>query len=190
MVNIAIFASGGGSNALAICTYFENHPNIKVSVIITNKPNAGVIGVASKFNIPSYIIGKKNMEDGSLIAILENNKIDFVILAGFLLLIPTMFVRQFENRILNIHPSLLPAYGGYGMYGHFVHEAVYKNKEKISGMTIHLVNEKYDEGRIIFQAECALDVHDKPEQIAEKVLKLEHKYYSQTIENYINSFVS
>ena len=106
------------------------------------------------------------------------------------LLRTTIFVLEFESRIVNIHPYSLPAYRGYGMYRHFLHEAVNKDKQNISGMTIHLVNEKYDEGRIIFQAECALDVHDKPEQIAEKVLKLEHKYYSQTIENYINSFVS
>ena len=190
MVNIAIFASGGGSNASAICAYFENHTKIKVSTIITNKANAGVIEVARKFNIPCHVIGKKDLQDESLITCLENHGTDFIILAGFLLLLPSTFVRKFENRILNIHPSLLPAYGGEGMYGHFVHEAVHKNKEKISGMTVHLVNEKYDDGRIIFQAECPLDVNDKPAQIAEKVLKLEHTYYSQTIENYINSFNS
>lgn len=186
MKRIAIFASGGGSNALKIMEYFANNDTIEVALVISNKSKAGVLEKAERQNVPSLIINRKSFyETEDLLAELQSRKIDFIALAGFLWLIPTYLVNAFPNRIVNIHPALLPKYGGKGMYGMNVHRAVYAAKEPISGMTIHFVNAKYDEGNIIFQAECELSAQDTPEQIAKKVLTLEHQYFPKVIEKVI-----
>jgi phosphoribosylglycinamide formyltransferase-1 len=186
MINLAIFASGGGSNALKIMEHFRKHTDIKVALIVTGNPEAGVITLAQSYDIPVQVVSKKTYKDEeSMLLQLSVYPIDYIILAGFIWLIPPFLTREFPNRILNIHPSLLPKYGGKGMYGHFVHEAVYNAGEKESGCTIHLVNERYDEGKIIFQAVCPISPDMNAIDIAKAVLRLEHTYYPQVIENYI-----
>lgn len=187
-IKIAIFASGGGSNAEKIIQYFKEHPYIEVGIVVSNKVDAGVLKIAAANNINSLIITKSSFsKTNQVVAVLNSLSIDFVVLAGFLWLVPKSFIDAFPNKILNIHPSLLPKYGGKGMYGHFVHEAVKMNKDNESGMTIHVVNEKFDDGNIIFQASCPLDQKMNAPEIASEVLKLEHKYYPQIIEDFIKS---
>ena len=187
MKSIAIFASGSGSNAQEIIRYFKGHQYIKVSLVVTNKKDAGVLNVAKYASIPTKIIHKEDIyPSANLLNILHEHKIDFIVLAGFLWLLPTDLIQAYTNKITNIHPSLLPKYGGKGMYGHFVHEAVKANHEQESGITIHLVNEKYDEGRILCQKSCQISDKITANEIASKILELEHKYYSKTIEKYMN----
>lgn len=186
---IAIFASGGGSNAESIIKYFQYHDDISVDIIISNKISAGVLEIAKSNNIRSRVLSKKDFyESDAVINELKSLNIDFVILAGFLWKIPSNLIASFPSKILNIHPSLLPKYGGEGMYGHFVHEAVQAAGDKFSGMTIHVVNEEYDKGKIIFQASTQIDQYDSPKDISLKVLALEHSHYPRIIEKYINSF--
>lgn len=186
MIKLAIFASGGGSNANEICKYFADHDSMRVSLIVSNKTDAGVHAVAAKYNIPSVTVKKSQFQDPNFIlTMLDDYHCEYIILAGFLLLIPNFLIDAFPKKILNIHPSLLPKYGGHGMYGHHVHDAVKLNNETYTGMTIHLVNDKYDEGEILFQANCAINESMASHDIATSVLELEHKYYSPTIENYI-----
>ncbi len=186
MKNLILFASGGGSNALKIIQYFENHQSIKVASIVTNNKHAGVIDIANKYNIPHLVLSKKQLNDKSyFMPILLNLKADYIILAGFLLLIPEYLVHTFPHHILNIHPALLPKYGGKGMHGMYVHKAVVDAKESFSGPTIHLVNKEYDKGEILFQITTEIDPYDDPEDVAKKVLSLEHKYYAPIIEKYI-----
>jgi len=186
VVRIAIFASGGGSNAEKIIQYFEHHADIKICLVVSNNKNAGVLDIADRYKVPSYVIIKKDIyESDRLLSLLKSNKIDLLVLAGFLWLIPAYLISAYASRIINIHPSLLPKYGGKGMYGHHVHEAVKADRSTISGMTVHLVNEKYDEGAIIFQEVCKLHQEMNGTEIAAEVLKLEHKYFSKAIENYI-----
>jgi phosphoribosylglycinamide formyltransferase-1 len=188
VVRIAIFASGGGSNAEKIIQHFEKHPDIEVGLVVTNNKNAGVVAIADRYRIASLVISRQDMyESNHLLEILNKNKTDLLVLAGFLWLIPVSLITGFAGRIINIHPSLLPKYGGKGMYGHHVHEAVKADQEEVSGMTVHLVNEKYDDGAIIFQKECKITPEMNALDIAAAVLKLEHKYYSEAIENYINT---
>lgn len=187
-IKIAIFASGGGSNAEKIIQYFKEHPYIEVGIVVSNKVEAGVLKIAAANNINSLIITKSSFsKTDQVVAVLNSLSIDFVVLAGFLWLVPKHFIDAFPNKMLNIHPSLLPKYGGKGMYGHFVHEAVKTNNDNESGMTIHVVNEKFDDGNIIFQASCPLDQKMDATEIASEVLKLEHKYYPQIIEDFIKS---
>lgn len=179
---IAIFASGSGSNAEKIAEYFINATEIEISLILSNNPQAGVIARARKFHIPVVLFDKKVFyETNRIVEILQNEYIDLVVLAGFMMLIPTEMVKAFPNKIINIHPALLPKYGGKGMYGHFVHEAVVAAKEAASGITIHFVNEQYDEGAIIFQATCSVLPTDTPEDVATKVRMLEHRHYPEVI---------
>ena len=181
--NIAIFASGTGSNAKKIVEYFQTSEKIKVSVIISNKSTAPVLQMANHYEIPTLIINRQEFyETEDILKKLYAYHVDYVILAGFLWLIPSYLVKAFENQIINIHPALLPKYGGAGMYGMNVHRAVKTAGETESGMTIHFVNEKYDEGAIIFQAKCLLNENDTPEDIAKKVLVLEHEYFPKIIE--------
>ena len=188
MIRLAIFASGGGSNAEAIIQYFKDHDSISVDLIVSNRETAYVLQRAEDHAIPSALITKRQFSDKNhVLDILKDNSIDYIILAGFLLLIPKYLIETFPDRILNIHPALLPKYGGKGMYGHHVHKAVHDNKEKESGMTIHLVDEHYDEGKILFQATTALEASDGPDMIAAKVLKLEHRHYPEQIEKLILS---
>jgi phosphoribosylglycinamide formyltransferase 1 len=188
VVRIAIFASGGGSNAEKIIQYFEKNSSIEVGLVVTNNKNAGVLAIADRYHIASCVISKQDIyESNHLLEILNKNRTDLLVLAGFLWLIPESLIKAYAGRIINIHPSLLPKYGGKGMYGHHVHEAVKADQAEISGMTVHLVNEKYDDGAVIFQKVCELKPEMNANQIAAAVLKLEHQYYSEAIENYIKT---
>jgi len=185
---IAVFASGSGSNAENISRFFNQHPTIKVSLFLTNKPDAPVIDRAEKLGIPCYIFNREQFYNTeTVIEELRKYSIDFVVLAGFLWLIPSNLLRSFPKRIINIHPALLPKYGGKGMYGAKVHETVIANKEKESGITIHFVNEEYDAGDIIFQAKCEIDTNDTPESVAGKVHELEYKHFPEIIEKVVES---
>jgi phosphoribosylglycinamide formyltransferase 1 len=186
--SLAIFASGGGSNALKIIEHFDYHSSIKVACVFTNNPQAGVIEIADFYDIPCEVITKKQLQDHLFMNHhLEHYNIDYLILAGFLQLIPPYLIAAYPDRIINIHPALLPKYGGKGMYGMNVHKAVVAAKEKTSGPTIHLVNEEYDKGRILAQYEYNLTGNETPEQLASEVLKLEHLHFGPTIEQYIQS---
>lgn len=186
MKRIAIFASGSGSNAEAIAQHFADRADVQISLIMTNNPGAGVIQRARRLHIPVVIFDKKTFyESDRIVDLLVNQKTDLVVLAGFMMLIPETLVRAFPERMVNIHPALLPQHGGKGMYGHFVHEAVVAAGERQSGITIHFVNELYDEGRIIFQATCEVDSSDTPEDVARKVQALEHAHYPRVIEELI-----
>ncbi len=186
MPRIAIFASGSGSNAREIIKHFKDHDNITVALIVSNRKKAGVFDHAFQNDIPSRYIPKSDFKDKNLVLnILEENKIEWIVLAGFLLLIPSFLVKAFPKRIINIHPSLLPKYGGKGMYGRHVHEAVKNNQEKTTGLTIHYVNEQFDEGEFIQQFSLSIDPDWEADKIAEEVLKLEHQHFAPTIEEVI-----
>jgi phosphoribosylglycinamide formyltransferase 1 len=181
--NIAIFASGTGSNAQKIIDHFRNSDKARVTLIVCNKPGAGVLNIAERENIHSIIIDKQQFfQSDYYIKELQQANIDLVVLAGFLWKVPGNLVQAFPNRIINIHPALLPKYGGKGMYGHFVHEAVIAASETESGITIHFVNEKYDDGAPILQERVTITPEDTPETLAAKVLVLEHKWYPLIVE--------
>ena len=182
-IHIAIFASGAGSNARKIIEYFENKClRIKVSLIVCNVPGAGVLEIAEEKGIPSLMINKSDFAANGYVESLKNAGIDFIVLAGFLWKVPEVLVRAYPKAVINIHPALLPKYGGKGMYGARVHEAVIAAEEKESGITIHWVNEHYDEGAIIFQAKCSIDVSDTATSLANKIHALEHAHFAITIE--------
>jgi len=182
-VHIAIFASGAGSNARKIIEYFENKGSrIKVSLIVCNVPRAGVLDIAEEKRIPSLMINKSDFVANGYVESLKNAGIDFIVLAGFLWKVPEVLVSAYPKAIINIHPALLPKYGGKGMYGARVHEAVIAAGEKESGITIHWVNEHYDEGAIIFQAKCSIEASDTPETLANKIHALEHAHFATNIE--------
>ncbi|MFN0216795.1 MAG: phosphoribosylglycinamide formyltransferase [Saprospiraceae bacterium] len=183
---IAIFASGGGSNARKIIEHFKDSQVGRVALVVSNKRDAGVLALALEHEIPTQIIDRQEFYTTErMLEVLKEYKIDFVALAGFLWLAPGYLVRAFPRRILNIHPALLPKFGGKGMYGHHVHEAVKAAGEAETGMTIHFVNEHYDEGDIVFQAKCPISKEDSPEDIARNVLALEHRFYPEIIEKAI-----
>lgn len=187
MINIAIFASGSGSNTENIIKYFKNHNEICVKTIISNNPNAYVLERAKKLGIQQRIFTKKELNScNKLLEYLEINQIKYIILAGFLLKIPSELIKEYNKCIINIHPSLLPKYGGKGMYGDNVHKAVVAAKEIESGISIHFVNEEYDEGAIIFQAKTSINpFSDSHEDVSEKIHQLEHKYFPKIIEQTI-----
>jgi len=186
--HIAIFASGSGSNARKILEYFEERNDIEVSIIVTNRKNAGVLNHAREFDVPSLRIDKSYFYNNDcILKVLKSEKIDLIVLAGFLWLVPLYLISEYQNKIVNIHPALLPKYGGKGMYGHHVHEAVKLNNESESGMTIHYVNEHFDEGDHIFQAKCVILPKDSADDIAAKVLQLEHKHYAEVIDRLLKS---
>ena len=190
MKRIAIFASGSGSNAEKICEYFSNRTDVEVSLILTNNPQAGVIQRARKLHIPVVVFDRKTFyETNRILNLLQNDGIDFIVLAGFMMLIPKFLVKGYPDRMVNIHPALLPKHGGKGMYGHFVHEAVVEAKDKQSGITIHFVNEHYDEGNIIFQATCDVLQTDSPDDVALKVQALEHQHYPRVIDEVVTQSV-
>jgi len=183
---IAVFASGSGTNAEVIITHFQNHPSIEVVLLLSNNPNAFALERAKKFNIPSTVFTKEQFRDSDeVLNWLRKYNVTHVALAGFLWLIPKNLTQAFPDRIINIHPALLPKFGGKGMYGMKVHEQVKTTAEKETGITIHLVNEQYDTGKILFQAKCPVDTDDTPEQIAAKVHQLEHAHYARVIEAWI-----
>lgn len=183
MKHIAIFASGKGSNAQAIIEHFKNHSSIKVAFVVTNNPEAGVIKIAHQHKIMSAIVSKNFFgNEESMDKLLRSLNIDLIVLAGFLQLIPEFLIKKFPNRIINIHPALLPKHGGKGMYGKKVHEAVLTSKDSETGITIHYVNEKYDEGKVILQKQILLTSNDTVETVSEKIQQLEHEWLPKTIE--------
>ena len=186
MNRIAIFASGSGSNAENLIHFFKNDSKNLIVKIYCNKSEAGVLDRAKKLNIPTFVFSKKEMIEGNLMEQLKIDQIDFVILAGFLLQLPKEIIEYFPNRIVNIHPALLPKYGGKGMYGMNVHHAVKENNETETGITIHYVNENYDEGAIIFQKSVPVTSDDTPDSIANKVHSLEYEFFPIVIKNILN----
>ena len=187
-VQIAIFASGSGTNAENIIKYFENHPTIKVNRVYTNKASAGVIARAKALDTGVEVFDREAFKNpDSLCRQIKNAGIDYIILAGFLWLMPKHFVQAFDRKILNIHPALLPAFGGKGMYGDAVHKAVLANGEWKSGITIHLVNEVYDAGAVLFQKQLLVCSNDTPDSLASRIHSLEYQYFPEVIETYILS---
>jgi len=190
MINLAIFISGKGSNAKNIMQYFDSNRVINVKLLISNNENSDLIQNINQ-SVNYKMFNKKDFYDGlNILAELKKNKITFIILAGFLLKIPNIIINDFSKKIINIHPSLLPDFGGKGMYGIHVHKAIYHAKKTQTGITIHEVNEDYDKGCIIFQAKCSILKKDKPIDIQKKVQQLEHKFYPLIIEKYINNYVN
>lgn len=189
MKRIAIFASGTGSNAAKIIDYFSaKEKNVTIALIVCNKPTAKVLLLAQEKNIDTLLLDKDTFFNTNIyIEKLKAENIDLIVLAGFLWKMPVNFIRAFTNKIINLHPALLPKYGGKGMYGHFVHEAVIANNEKESGITIHYVNENYDEGKHIFKASCSIDGTDTAESLSKKIQELEHQYFAIIIEKVLNS---
>ena len=185
---IAIFASGSGTNAEKFFEKFLDHPLAEVRLLLTNNPKAGAIARAERFDIPVKIFDRHTFtQTDQIVDHLQEIGIDFIVLAGFMWLVPANLIKAFPNRMVNIHPALLPAYGGKGMYGMYVHQAVVEAGEKTTGITIHFVNERYDEGQIIFQAKCDITPGDTPEAVAAKVHKLEYQYYPNVVEDLIKN---
>jgi len=186
MKRIAIFASGAGSNAKQIIEYFTNHAVVQVALVVCNKPGAGVLNIADQYKVPTLLIEKEQFFRGdAYVEKLKEANIDFIVLAGFLWKIPPALIQAYPNKIINIHPALLPKYGGKGMYGQFVHEAVLAAQESESGITIHLVDELYDHGQMIFHASCPVLPDDTPATLAQRIHALEHKHYPEVIERFI-----
>ncbi len=189
MKNIAIFASGGGSNARKIIEHFEKSDLGRVALVVSNKKDAGVLDIAHAHQIPTHLIGRADFyESKKILSILDEHRIDLIVLAGFLWLVPTYLIGAYPKRIVNIHPALLPLFGGKGMYGAHVHTAVKAAGAKESGITIHFANEHYDAGDIIFQTTCALTEEDTPETIARKVLALEHEHFPKVVEELLQGW--
>ncbi len=182
MKKIAIFASGSGSNAENIIQYFAQKPQFCVKSVFCNVPDAYVLERAKKYRIPTFVFNREEFRNpDKVFRQLQEQEIDFIVLAGFLWLMPSFITAAWPNKIVNIHPALLPAYGGKGMYGHYVHEAVIAAGEKESGITIHYVNDHYDQGAIIFQAKCPVLPTDTPDDLAARVHELEYRYFPQII---------
>lgn len=188
MKNIAILASGSGSNAENIAKYFEGSDYARVSFIIANNPEAYVLERAKKLGIEAAVVTKQQfMEADSIIAMLQKRNIDFVVLAGFLLLVPQKLIQAYPGKIVNIHPALLPKHGGKGMYGDRVHKAVVECGDSESGITIHLIDEQYDKGTTFFQAKCPVLLTDTPEDVAAKVHALEYEHFPHVIEEIMHT---
>ena len=186
MKNIAIFASGSGTNAENIIKYFSNINSAKVALVLSNKPDAFVLERAAKLGIPSVFFDRDQFYSSETVSDhLKKYKIDFIVLAGFLWLVPSSILTEYNMKVINIHPALLPAYGGRGMYGDRVHKAVLENCEKESGITIHYVTEQYDDGDIVFQASCKVLPGDSPDSLAHRIHDLEYKHFPEIIEKLI-----
>lgn len=185
MIRMAILASGSGSNAQKLMEHFSSHPGAEVALIACDRPGAGVVQRAWDMGVPCFLFSGAELREGTLQRELAGAGIDLVILAGFLRLLPVDLVRAWPDRILNIHPSLLPKYGGKGMYGDHVHEAVLAAGEKESGITIHVVNERYDEGRVLFQAKCPVLPGDDAETLAARIHALEHAHFPTMVEQFV-----
>ncbi|MBP9153299.1 MAG: phosphoribosylglycinamide formyltransferase [Flavobacteriales bacterium] len=187
MKRIAIFASGAGTNAARIIEHFTGHSSIEVSLVVSNKKDAPVLEKARNAGVPVFIFNRDEFYDSNrVVEKLTELKIDFVVLAGFMWLVPENLIKAYSDRIINVHPALLPKFGGKGMYGMNVHKAVKEAGEIESGITIHLVNEEYDKGRILFQAKCTVEEKDSPETIATKIHALEHTNFPNEIEQFIS----
>ncbi len=190
MYKLAILASGSGSNAENIIRYFQDHQDINVQLVLTNKPDAFVLQRAQHLNIPSRVFDKAFFSSPEFSEQLKKEGITHLILAGFLWLIPPHLIQAFPDHILNIHPALLPKFGGKGMYGAAVHQAVVDQKEKETGITIHLVNEEYDKGKLLFQTSCPVAAEDTADRVAEKVHALEYEHFPRVIENWIHNNIN
>jgi len=188
-IQLAIMASGNGSNAEAIVNHFANHPEIEVATIYTNNKSAFVLERAKRNKVRAIVFSKEEFQNPSFVDKVLLNQYGLIILAGFMWLIPPALISSYRNRIVNIHPALLPKYGGKGMYGTHIHKAVIENRENESGITIHYVNEKYDDGDIIFQASCKVLDSDSPASLAERIHKLEHRHYPVEIEKICNKLI-
>ncbi len=187
-VKIAIFCSGSGSNAQKIIEYFQEHKSAEVVLLLSNNKNAYALERAKSLGVPTRVFDKAQFSQSPIIVNeLKELGVNWIILAGFLWLIPENLIEAFPNSIVNIHPALLPSYGGKGMYGMYVHEAVVKAKEKESGISIHMVNKEYDKGRIVFQAKCFLTDDDTAETLAKKIQTLEHEHFPKVIDALICS---
>ena len=185
---IVIFASGSGTNAQNVIQYFQQGEIAEVVLVLTNKKDAKVIERAKNLNVESLFFNKSELlDENGVLQVLKDINPDLIVLAGFLLKFPESILNNFHNRVINLHPALLPKYGGKGMYGHHVHQAVIENGEKETGITIHYVNENYDEGKIIFQKSTPLSDRDTPETVAEKIHQLEYKYFPKVIESVLQS---
>ncbi len=185
MIKIAILASGSGSNAENIINYFSDDKNVTITYILSNKKDAFVLKRAEKLGVKSQVFTSKQMREEDNLLNLLKSEADYIVLAGFLLKVPEAIINAFPNKIINIHPALLPKYGGKGMYGMHVHNAIRENNEAETGITIHYVNENYDEGAIIFQAKTAVSLTDTPEEIAQKVHELEYEHFPKIIKETI-----
>ena len=186
MKKIAIFASGSGTNAQRITEYFSDNDSVEIILILSNKKDAYVLERAKKLDVPSIVFDRDDFYNSDKVFdILISREIDFIVLAGFLWLVPVNILKKFHNRIINIHPALLPKFGGKGMYGDKVHKAVIENKETETGISIHFVNEKYDEGKIIFQTKFNVENGDTPDSIAQKIHKLEYEHFPKVIEDVV-----
>lgn len=182
--NIAIFASGNGSNAENIINYFNTHDNgeLKVSLVVTNRPDAYVIKRAGSLGVPTAVMDRQAINDpGTMLSVLESHDVDIIVLAGFLLMVPAFIIEHYHDKIVNIHPSLLPRHSGKGMYGHHVHQAVIDSGDTETGITIHMVSEEYDSGRIIFQKAIPVEPSDNAESVERKIRQLEAEYFPQVI---------
>jgi phosphoribosylglycinamide formyltransferase-1 len=187
MKNIAIFGSGSGTNAENIINYFAGSDIVRVAVVLSNKQDAGILARAGRLNVPAFSFSGSEFREGTpVLNRLADYAVDFIVLAGFLSLVPPVIVDAFRDRIINIHPALLPKFGGKGMYGSFIHEAVVAAKETETGITIHYVNERYDEGVIIFQATCPVLPEDTVADVEKKVHKLEYKHFPKVIEDLLS----
>lgn len=186
---LAVFASGNGSNAENLVRYFrDNDCGVEVAVIVCNKPGAGVIARAERLGVPVRVMPAAEIRDPSrMLPLMDQYGIDLIVLAGFLLMVPDFLLERYPDRIVNIHPSLLPKYGGKGMYGHHVHEAVVAAGEKETGITVHLVTDRCDEGRIFFQARVALTPDDTPDTVEAKVHALEKEHFPKTVHQLVIS---
>ena len=185
-IHIAIFASGSGTNAGKLIAHFRNDPSISIRLIVCNNPKAKVLDIAAEHNIEVLLIEKARFFEGDgYLEILKQKDIDWIVLAGFLWKVPVSLIKAYAEKIVNIHPALLPKYGGKGLYGKYVHEAVIAAKETTSGITIHLVDEIYDHGRVIFQVECAVDPADTPETLANKIQELEHEHFAKIVDKLV-----
>lgn len=185
ITRLAIFASGTGTNAEAILRYFEDDPNVIIALILSNNPNAGVLDRAARFGVPAKVFNREQFRNSDVLGWLQEKAITHIVLAGFLWLIPGSILSAYPQRILNIHPALLPKFGGRGMYGSKVHEAVKAASETETGISIHEVNEHFDEGKILFQARCKVEPYDTPEEIAQRVHELEYKHFPRVIKEWV-----
>ena len=189
MKKIVIFASGSGSNAEKIILHFNKKKNVNVVGVLTNNPNAKVIEKAKKYNVPAIVFSKEELNEGKVADLVNQMQPDLIVLAGFLIKFPDQIIHQYPNKIINIHPALLPKYGGKGMYGMRVHQTILDNNEKETGITIHFVNEHYDEGGIIFQKQINIEDCKIPEEIAKKVQQLEHEHFPEVIERLLDGLI-
>ncbi|MFT4203296.1 MAG: phosphoribosylglycinamide formyltransferase [Chitinophagaceae bacterium] len=189
-IHIAIFASGAGSNAANLIRYFQGHPTILTSLIVCNKPEAGVLSIAAENHVATLLIEKERFFRGdAYVPLLQQQHIDFIVLAGFLWKIPLPLIQAYPNKIVNIHPALLPKYGGKGMYGVHVHNAIVTNKEKETGITIHIVDEIYDNGKVLFQTSCPVAETDTADDIAAHVHALEYAHFPEQVEKWIEEML-